>query len=151
MTAIHTAPVYKSEENLDREEQLAHKIATVAADPVEVTPLVAEMIINRVIDNASVAVASLNRTPIITARAQSLTRVPTTIGRGSPEWAAWADGVAVRELDYHATCLTADYSHPGDLAAVERLPELGPGELDQLNIAAAPGVIDLSNAPKGLF
>ncbi len=37
------------------------------------------------------------------------------------------------------------------LAAVERLPELGPGELDQLNITAAPGVIDLAAAPKGLF
>jgi 2-methylcitrate dehydratase len=37
------------------------------------------------------------------------------------------------------------------LGAVERLPELGPGELDQLNIQAAPGVIDLAAAPKGLF
>ena len=37
------------------------------------------------------------------------------------------------------------------LAAAESLPDLGPGELDQLNITAAPGVIDLSNAPDGLF
>jgi 2-methylcitrate dehydratase len=37
------------------------------------------------------------------------------------------------------------------LAAVERLPELAAGELDQLNITAAPGVIDLGAAPKGLF
>ncbi|HET7140278.1 MAG TPA: MmgE/PrpD family protein, partial [Arthrobacter sp.] len=37
------------------------------------------------------------------------------------------------------------------LAAAEGLPDLGPGELDQLNITAAPGVIDLSNAPAGLF
>jgi 2-methylcitrate dehydratase len=37
------------------------------------------------------------------------------------------------------------------LAAAESLPDLGPGELDQLNITAAPGVIDLSNAPTGLF
>ncbi len=37
------------------------------------------------------------------------------------------------------------------LTAVERVTELGAGELDQLNITAAPGVIDLSNAPKGLF
>jgi 2-methylcitrate dehydratase len=34
--------------------------------------------------------------------------------RVSPEWAAWANGVAVRELDYHDTFLAADYSHPGD-------------------------------------
>ncbi|MFW8745949.1 MmgE/PrpD family protein, partial [Mesorhizobium japonicum] len=32
----------------------------------------------------------------------------------SPEWAAWANGVAVRELDYHDTFLAAEYSHPGD-------------------------------------
>ena len=37
------------------------------------------------------------------------------------------------------------------LAAVERLPELGPGELNQLNIQATPGIIDLNAAPKGLF
>ncbi|HEY4615383.1 MAG TPA: MmgE/PrpD family protein, partial [Citricoccus sp.] len=34
--------------------------------------------------------------------------------RVSPEWAAWANGVAVRELDYHDTFLAAEYSHPGD-------------------------------------
>lgn len=37
------------------------------------------------------------------------------------------------------------------LAAVERLPELGAGELDQLNISAADGVIDLNAGPKGIF
>jgi 2-methylcitrate dehydratase len=30
------------------------------------------------------------------------------------EWAAWANGTAVRELDMHDTFLAADYSHPGD-------------------------------------
>src|SRR5699024_9704972 len=30
------------------------------------------------------------------------------------EWAAWANGVAVRELDFHDTFLAAEYSHPGD-------------------------------------
>ena len=29
------------------------------------------------------------------------------------EWAAWSNGTAVRELDFHDT-LAADYSHPGD-------------------------------------
>jgi 2-methylcitrate dehydratase len=37
------------------------------------------------------------------------------------------------------------------LAAAARLPELAAGELDQLNIKAAGGVIDLAAAPKGLF
>lgn len=120
----HPVRVYRSEENLAREDQLAHKIAVVAADPVEVTDEVKEMIINRIIDNSSVAVASLNRGPIIAARAQALTHAPSNGGAGatvfgieqkvSPEWAAWANGVAVRELDYHDTFLAADYSHPGD-------------------------------------
>lgn len=124
MVKLNHVRVYKSEENLARADQLAHKIAVVAADAVEVTPEVTEMVINRVIDNASVAIASLNRGPIVAARAQALTHAPTTNGKGagvfgitdrvSPEWAAWANGVAVRELDYHDTFLAAEYSHPGD-------------------------------------
>ncbi|MCH6470822.1 MmgE/PrpD family protein [Sinomonas terrae] len=124
MVELHHVRVYRSEENLPREGQLAHRIAEVAADPVEVAPKVAEMVINRIIDNASVAIASLNRGPIVAARAQALAHAPSTGGRGallygigkrvSPEWAAWANGVAVRELDYHDTFLAAEYSHPGD-------------------------------------
>ncbi|WP_461186641.1 MmgE/PrpD family protein [Arthrobacter sp. Z4-13] len=124
MVKKHHVRVYKSEENLPREDQLAHKIARVAADPVEVTDDVMEMVINRIIDNASVAIASLNRAPIVAARAQALAHGTSMGGKGakvfgitdrvSPEWAAWANGVAVRELDYHDTFLAADYSHPGD-------------------------------------
>jgi 2-methylcitrate dehydratase len=124
MVKEHHVRVYKSEENLPREEQLAYKIAKVATDPVAVTTEVTDMVINRVIDNASVAIASLNRGPIVAARAQALAHGPSTGGQGarvfgigervSPEWAAWANGVAVRELDYHDTFLAADYSHPGD-------------------------------------
>ncbi|MDQ1057855.1 2-methylcitrate dehydratase [Arthrobacter globiformis] len=124
MVKEHHVRVYKSEENLPREQQLAHKIAVVAADPVAVSDDVTEMVINRIIDNASVAIASLNRAPIVAARAQALTHSPSSGGIGakvfgigervSPEWAAWANGVAVRELDYHDTFLAADYSHPGD-------------------------------------
>lgn len=116
--------VYKSEENLAREDQLAYKIAQVAVDPVEVNAEVTEMIINRIIDNASVAIASLNRAPIVAARDQALAHEKSKHGNGagifgiaeksSPEWAAFANGVAVRELDYHDTFLSAEYSHPGD-------------------------------------
>ncbi|MGR0220606.1 MmgE/PrpD family protein [Agromyces sp. ZXT2-6] len=122
----HHVRVHRSEENLAREDQLAWKIAEVAADPVEVTDDVAEMVVNRVIDNAAVAAASLTRRPVVSARSQA-TAHPVSIGgegatvfgldaarRTSPEWAAWANGVAVRELDYHDTFLAADYSHPGD-------------------------------------
>ena len=121
---LHKVRVHRSDENLDRKDQLAYKIAEVAADPVAVTDEVTDMVINRIIDNASVAVASLNRAPIVAARAQALSFSPSAHGSGSavfgvgqktsPEWAAWANGVAVRELDYHDTFLAADYSHPGD-------------------------------------
>lgn len=120
----HSVRVHRSEENLQRADQLAWKMAEVAVDPVAVEPEVEEMIINRIIDNASVAIASLNRGPIIAARAQATTHPATAGGTGaqifgidgafSPEWTAWANGVAVRELDYHDTFLAAEYSHPGD-------------------------------------
>ncbi|WP_206445906.1 MmgE/PrpD family protein [Agrococcus sp. KRD186] len=117
----HEVRAHKSAENLPREEQLAWKIAQVAVDPVEVEAEVVEMIANRIIDNASVAIASLNRAPVVSAREQAL-RHPYQPGAAvfgvegtvSPEWAAWANGVAVRELDYHDTFLAAEYSHPGD-------------------------------------
>jgi 2-methylcitrate dehydratase len=119
----HDVRVHRSDENLAREDQLAWQIATVAADPVEVDNDVAEMVINRMIDNAAVAAASLVRAPVAAARAQAR-RHPMTPGstvfglsmetRVSPEWAAWANAVAVRELDYHDTFLAAEYSHPGD-------------------------------------
>ncbi|SDK49071.1 2-methylcitrate dehydratase, partial [Cryobacterium psychrotolerans] len=51
---LHNVRVHRSDENLARGSQLAWKIAEVATDPVEVTPEVTEMVINRVIDNASV-------------------------------------------------------------------------------------------------
>ncbi|MEV8213716.1 MmgE/PrpD family protein [Leifsonia sp. NPDC077715] len=135
---LHNVRVHSSEENLARQDQLAWKIAEVATDPVEVDAEVTEMVINRVIDNAAVAAASLTRKPVVSARSQALAHPipsrqldeltesvqhpqdgstvfgewPTT--RVSPEWAAWANGVAVRELDYHDTFLAAEYSHPGD-------------------------------------
>jgi 2-methylcitrate dehydratase len=126
MTTSHYLRVHRSDENLPREGQLAWRIAEVAADPVEVEQDVIDMIINRVIDNAAVAAASLTRTPVSAARQQALDHAVSVGGDGatvfgcaldrhtSPEWAAWANGVAVRELDYHDTFLAADYSHPGD-------------------------------------
>jgi 2-methylcitrate dehydratase len=119
----HSVRTYKSAEPLQRADQLAWKIAEVASDPVQVESDVIEMIGNRIIDNASVAAASLARHPVVSARAQAKAHPfapgATIFGlatdkRVSPEWAAWANGVAVRELDFHDTFLAADYSHPGD-------------------------------------
>ena len=120
---LHDIHVHPSRDNLAREDQLAWKIAGVAADRVAVQRDVAEMIVNRVIDNAAVAIASVNRRPVVSARDMALGHGRrdggTVFGmpsarRVSPEWAAWANGTAVRELDMHDTFLAADYSHPGD-------------------------------------
>ena len=119
----HTVTVHPSVDRLPREDQLAWKIAEVAGDPVAVEEEVVEMIGNRIIDNAAVAAASLNRRPVSNARAQAVAHPfqpgSTVFGlsaadRVSPDWAAWSNGVAVRELDFHDTFLAADYSHPGD-------------------------------------
>jgi 2-methylcitrate dehydratase len=120
---LHEVKVYPSKVALPREDQLAWKIAGVAADRVAVTRDVAEMIVNRIIDNAAVAIAAINRRPPVSARGMAVGHArrdgATVFGlpanrRFSPEWAAWANGTAVRELDMHDTFLAADYSHPGD-------------------------------------
>ena len=118
----HEVRTRRSAEDFPRTEHLAWKIAEVAADPVEVPPETEEMVINRIIDNAAVAAASVIRRPVTVARTQALahrTRAAArpcsaSTARYSPEWAAWANGVAVRELDFHDTFLAAEYSHPGD-------------------------------------
>ncbi|MEO1240535.1 MAG: MmgE/PrpD family protein [Pseudomonadota bacterium] len=119
----HDVRAHPSKDELKREDQLAWKIAEVAADAVEVDAEATDMIINRIIDNASVGIASLNRGPIKSARAMANTHMraggATLFGAPADhkvcaEWAAWANGTAVRELDFHDTFLAADYSHPGD-------------------------------------
>ena len=118
----HQVRTHRSAEDFPYEEHLAYKVAQVAADPVEVPAETIEMIINRIIDNAAVAVASVVRRPVTSARvmaqAHPVEKQGATVfgidGRFSAEWAALANGTAVRELDFHDTFLAADYSHPGD-------------------------------------
>lgn len=118
----HNVRTHRSAEDFPIEEHLAYKIAKVAADPVEVPADTTEMIINRIIDNASVAVASYGRRPVATARvmaeahpvSEGGAQIFGVDGSYSAEWAAFANGTAVRELDFHDTFLAAEYSHPGD-------------------------------------
>ena len=121
---LHHVRVHASKETLPREEELAWILARTAADKASIGHDVKEMVINRLIDNAAVALAAINRSPVVAARTQALAH-PSSI-RGAcllgmpcdvlvhPEWAAWANGTAVRELDFHDTFLAADYSHPAD-------------------------------------
>ena len=106
-----------------------------------------------------VAIAAINRGPVVSAREMALGHTrsagATIFGVASrqvfsPEWAAWANGTAVRELDMHDTFLAADYSHPGDnippiLAAAQAMERRGNGVLR--GIAAAYEIqIDLVKA-----
>ena len=118
---IHSVRTHRSADDFPRAEHLAQKIAEVAADPVAVPAETEAMVINRMIDNAAVSAASVLHRPVTTARHQALAhraRPGATVfgvdGSYSAEWATWANGVAVRELDYHDTFLAAEYSHPGD-------------------------------------
>jgi 2-methylcitrate dehydratase len=115
--------VHASSANLKKEDQLAWKIAAIATDRSKANADSIDMVINRIIDNASVAIASFQRKPVVSAREMALAHPrkngATIFGIDSKkkfhcEWAAWANGTAVRELDFHDTFLAADYSHPGD-------------------------------------
>ena len=120
---LHKVKVYPSKITLPKEKQFAWKIAEIANDNSKLNKDAIEMAINRIIDNASVAIASLNRKPVISAREMALKHSrkngANLFGVNSKlkfdcEWAAWSNGTAVRELDFHDTFLAADYSHPGD-------------------------------------
>ena len=119
----HKVKVYPSKIYLPKKKQLAWKIANIASDNAKLNKKAVEMVINRIIDNASVAIASLNRKSVISSREMALKHPrkngATLFGINSKlrfdcEWAAWSNGTAVRELDFHDTFLAADYSHPGD-------------------------------------
>ena len=118
---LHDVKTRRSADDFPRSEHLAWKIAQVAADPVAVPDDTAAMVINRIIDNAAVSAASVLRRPVTVARRQAQAH-PANPGASvfgieggySAEWAAWANGTAVRELDFHDTFLAAEYSHPGD-------------------------------------
>ncbi len=113
---------HRSDEAFPREEQLAWRIAEVAADPVRSTPRSPRWSSTassttppwpprRCAAPRSSPRAGRRRRTRSAARSADGVRHR---GRFGPEWAAWANGVAVRELDFHDTFLAAEYSHPGD-------------------------------------
>ena len=121
----HEVRVHPSASALPRERQLAWKLAEIATLP-EIDADTAEMVAARAIDNAAVAIAAINRKPVAAARAMALANPrasrATLFGLDPTvtvpaEWAAWANAMAVRELDFHDTFLAADYAHPGDSIA----------------------------------
>ena len=155
----HEVRVQRPGERFPRERELAWRLAEVAADPVPVEPEVAEMAGNRLLDDVAVAVAALDRDPPAVARAQALAHPrpggATLLGLGpatqvAAEWAAWANGAAVRELDFHDTFLAADFAHPGDnipplLAVAQQCGRSGP-DLVRAIVAAYEVQVALTTA-----
>ncbi len=69
---VHKVKVYPSKIHLPKKNQLAWKIAEIASDNAKLNKDSVEMVINRIIDNASVAIASLNRRPVVSSREMAL-------------------------------------------------------------------------------
>ncbi len=107
-------------------EQLAGRLAALAVAAPAPDADVAAMAALRLIDSFAVALAAINRGPVASARAMALAH-PRQDGApllGLPagvtvdcEWAGFANGVAVRELDFNDTFLAADFAHPSDCIA----------------------------------
>ena len=69
---IHNTKVYPSKIRFPKRNQLAWKIAEIASDNAKLNNHSIEMAINRIIDNASVAIASLNRSSVISSREMAI-------------------------------------------------------------------------------
>ena len=115
--------IQKPGEKLEVKEQLAWRIATMSSQEWELTTDIIEMVGNRVIDNAGVAIAALNRDAVKIARAQAMQfekeNGATIFGLENKnkydcQWAAWANAVAVRELEFHDKIMAKETCHPGD-------------------------------------
>lgn len=123
MTVTFPVRVCRPEARPAAEDQLAWKLAELAAAARPVDRAAADLAAWRLIDNMAVAVAALNRAPVAAARAQALcfTRAggARVIGlrpgvRVDCTWAAMANATAVRELDFHDSYFALDSSHPAD-------------------------------------
>lgn len=122
---LHIVKAEKRSGDLKKEDQLAWKLAVLAAAAAD-SDFDAEsvdMIKNRIIDNAAIALAAVNEHPVVVARDKALasrgTGMATIYGmrpdeRFGPREAAFVNAVAVRFRDQDDTYLAAEYSHPDD-------------------------------------
>ena len=103
-------------------QQLAYRLALVATARPKLDTGATGTVVDRIIDDVAVSIAAIDRHPVASARAQAFAHPreggATIWGAGDRryecEWAAWANGVATRELDFHDTYLAAEMGHPGD-------------------------------------
>lgn len=120
---IHTVRVQQPGQRIPRQEELAYRIARVAATAPANGQSATAMVANRIIENAACAIAAINRKPVANARTQALAfpRPDGATMLGMPAdsrvdctWAAYANATAVRELDFHDSFFADESCHPGD-------------------------------------
>ena len=119
----YTIKLQKPGTKLEKKNQLAWLIANMAAEDWSLNKEISDMVGNRIIDNAGVAIAALNNKAVKIARAQAMkfenNSGSTLFGldqnkKYDCQWAAWANAVAVRELDFHDNIMAKETCHPGD-------------------------------------
>ena len=122
---IHTVQAEKRSGDLKKEDQLAWKLALLAhnTQDADLDADVVDMVKNRLIDNAAIALAAVNEHAVAVARDKAL--ASRGIGKATiyglpgsetygPREAAFVNAVAVRFRDQDDTYLAAEYSHPDD-------------------------------------
>lgn len=122
---IHTVKAEKKSGDLKKQDQLAWKLAELAVNTVDadLDADVIDMVKNRIIDNAAIALAAVNEHAVAVARDKAVASRGT--GRATiyglpanetfgPRDAAFVNAVAVRFRDQDDTYLAAEYSHPDD-------------------------------------
>lgn len=121
----HIVKAEKKSGSLKKEDQLAWKIALLASKTKDsdLPADVVDMVKNRIIDNAAIAMAAVNEHAVVVARDKALasrgTGKATIYGLTQkdtfgPREAAFVNAVAVRFRDQDDTYLAAEYSHPDD-------------------------------------
>lgn len=121
----HVVKSEKKSGDLKKEDQLAWKLAALAAATKnsDLDPDVVDMVKNRIIDNAAIALAAVNEYPVAVARDKALASAGTGLATiyglpkdafFGPRDAAFVNAVAVRFRDQDDTYLAAEYSHPDD-------------------------------------
>ncbi len=118
----YTIRVHPSRDRLPIRQQLAYRFALIANARPKLDTGAVGTVVDRIIDDVAVSLAAIDRHPVASARAQAFAHPreggATIWGAGDRryecEWAAWANGVATRELDFHDTYLAAEMGHPGD-------------------------------------
>ncbi|SEP30344.1 MmgE/PrpD family protein [Methylobacterium sp. UNC300MFChir4.1] len=114
---------HHSAEPLEHHRQLAWALAEVAADRAPVPAEAVAIIGERIIDNAARAAAALARGATMSARVQAAlhsARPGATVyglsihRRVSPDWAAWANGIAVRDARGHDSAVSGGDAQPLD-------------------------------------